>query len=195
MSNLSEILANLVDGSNAEVLAELAGVGALAKISRDQQVNLRTPTTTAAIQKAGQILAAQQALKAAEAVTREKRGAAYGRPTLPVGIDSDATLGAGVPILAGATQTLRTTTIDKGRPVSFRVHAGNAADFLINNIQVKRTSCFSSNQGVPADAYVLEPLPLDCEMCEPNTPIAVTVTNLAGAPRRFLAEFRMEDAD
>jgi hypothetical protein len=194
MSRLDDILANMVAQDDNAALALLSGVGAspVMKMGGLHAAGNQM-TLGSAAKKAQALLGLRQAAQNADMVSRIQEGGAYHRPTLLVGLDSDATLGAGVPILAGATQTLRTQTEDRGKPISFRVRAANAGDFLITAIVVHRTTCLSSTQGVPADAYVIEPLPLDCEIVEAGRNIAVTVTNISGAARRFIAEFRMED--
>ncbi len=187
-------LERLLGDDESDAIDSLLGgdVGAVTRAT----TSTKMPTKALALAKIGQA-AVKSVVEQRQGVTREKRQqrSIVGRqPSLLLGIDSTASLGA--LIGAGATNTINCLAQDHMVITRFEPRPANAGDFAIHDIKVRRTSIMSGTQAVPADAFLSsDPPPLETEEIWPGTPIQVVVENLALAPRRFLGQFRGIDLD
>jgi hypothetical protein len=110
-------------------------------------------------------------------------------PQIFLGLDSSD--GAGLPILAGTTRTVRTEPTTPLRITDLIVQAAFAADFSITRIDIGRLNLLAGGQPIPADAFIsgVQRPPVEAPVLPAGTEAAITVVNNGGAARVFRAMF------
>ena len=110
-------------------------------------------------------------------------------PSRYLGVDSEQQTAGG--IAAGGTLAVASQPTVEVRPIGFRVDDTHAADFNIDNIRMATLDLLVGTQACPASMFTtgITLPPLSAPKLSAGSPAIVTVTNIAGAARRFRAGF------
>lgn len=133
-------------------------------------------------------------MRAARAVTRDIRLDALSKvdrlPATFMGVDSGPIL-----IPAGGAVNVAFVSVAPVRILNFTVASGIATLFTINGIFIGRTNLLMSGAAIPADRFLPDSKrpPFEAPILPASVNGIMNVTNIGGAPARFLASFDVID--
>lgn len=141
--------------------------------------------------------AAQKVAQAEDSASRRQRIETLSKTdNLPVtflGVDSVVVAPAGIP--AGAGAAVPFAPVSPVRITNFTVATAIAPLFVINSIQIGRTNLLMNGTAVPADRFTPDSTrpPFEAPILPASVQGIINVTNISGAPARFLGSFDVID--